>query len=963
MRDDLVMDTPPHVSQSAGSQPIGLLGDAHLQLLADLVDRFERVSAGDTSVARVVLLRGASGAGKSRIVRELYRHLREVQPEPGYWPALPEDDAVRSTGAGVDPLPNRKVLGPEPEEFLWHAGALPSFTWWAFDCGRMRSGGLVEAVDQARPALQVHLLPAMQAKAAQLGVEEKTLRLFDLARERIREAAEEGALEGLNWVASELAGTAVPGLGLAVDWVTRGVRAAHRGVEERQLLVTEVSFAGRAGQAHRTLAAEFAELVLATVHPEVPAVVVVEDVHLMGEGLVEFLRLVSARADARPVLVIATAWPEGEHPTFIQWRTHTRNTGNLEEWVMPNLGMEDRVSLLRRVAPATRAEDARRVAARYPNPLALKLFLSDDWVVPEIHQGALDLESLDLETVPTDVKDLYARRIAELPEQVRKALECAASALPLTWPTGPYRPEVVAVAAAKVIAVERESVVAGLVRAVEKDVTLSSRGLHSFREALIAEVLAERVRKKARVQLQEATRQALREHIAVVRGDRYLFQKPSRVDIHAAFWLTELLDRRPKTVDDAIAFTLTARTLIYSYQYRLVAELLQEALHHLPPDHPDTIVARSDLATAYQFMGVPAKAIPLYEALIADAPRVNTADHSQTLTARNNLAAAYREVGDLAKAIPLAKEVMKEAKKELGPDSEFTLGTRNGLGAAYRASGDLKRAAKQYKRAVRDSRQALGEDHAQTLMSRHNLAFVHLERGDRDRAIRQYKKVVEGCRRALGEDHPQTLRSRHNLAGAYVDNGELTLAIGQLESVMRDSRRLLSDHPQTLRSRKLLAEMYEKAGDLTQATLEFEAVVHDFRRVWGQGDFRTLGVLHQLARAYFNNHEVGRAIPVFETLVDGYAVTVGPDHPDALTAQTDLACAYYEVSDGRAVPLLEGVLSDRERTLGRGHPHTLRSRDILANAYFNAGLRERAVLMLRENLRYASGRPDSTNSP
>jgi len=301
------------------------------------------------------------------------------------------------------------------------------------------------------------------------------------------------------------------------------VRAAGRATEERRLRDTEVSFAGRASQTHRTLGAEFAELILATTHPQVPAVVVVEDAHLMGEGMVEYLTAVSMRAEDRPVLVISTAWPEGTNPTYRQWGTTTRNTGNLEEWVMPDLGIPDRVGLVLRVAPATSEKDAVRVAARYPNPLALKLFLGLKSVTRVINrnQGALVLEGLDLDALPAEIKDLYALRIKELPTEVREALECADGTLPAAWPTGPYHPGVVATAAAAAIAADQEGVAAGLDGAVQQGVTAVDEGLHSFREALIAEVLAERVDPLDRAELQDATRRVLREHIAAARGDRY----------------------------------------------------------------------------------------------------------------------------------------------------------------------------------------------------------------------------------------------------------------------------------------------------------------------------------------------------------------------------------------------------------------------------------------------------------
>jgi hypothetical protein len=81
-----------------------LLGDGHAQLVRDLRTRLNRLVAGDVSVPRVVVLEGASGTGKSRVIRELYRRLQSTQPEPEYWPPLPEHEpgplAGRAAAAG-----------------------------------------------------------------------------------------------------------------------------------------------------------------------------------------------------------------------------------------------------------------------------------------------------------------------------------------------------------------------------------------------------------------------------------------------------------------------------------------------------------------------------------------------------------------------------------------------------------------------------------------------------------------------------------------------------------------------------------------------------------------------------------------------------------------------------------------------------------------------------------------------
>ncbi|TKK91406.1 tetratricopeptide repeat protein [Herbidospora galbida] len=65
---------------------------------------------------------------------------------------------------------------------------------------------------------------------------------------------------------------------------------------------------------------------------------------------------------------------------------------------------------------------------------------------------------------------------------------------------------------------------------------------------------------------------------------------------------------------------------------------------------------------------------------------------------------------------------------------------------------------------------------------------------------------------------------------------------------------------------------------------------------------------------------------------------LGGDHPDALQFRNNLAYAYREAGDlGRAVPLYEQTLADCERILGTDHPTTKIVRDNVVAARQQAG--------------------------
>ena len=83
---------------------------------------------------------------------------------------------------------------------------------------------------------------------------------------------------------------------------------------------------------------------------------------------------------------------------------------------------------------------------------------------------------------------------------------------------------------------------------------------------------------------------------------------------------------------------------------------------------------------------------------------------------------------------------------------------------------------------------------------------------------------------------------------------------------------------------------------------------------------------------------------------------LGADHPQTLTARNNLARAYQDAGDlGRAIPLFEQTLADSERVLGADHPATLTSRNNLADAYQAAGDLGRAIPLYEQTLADSGG--------
>ncbi len=117
----------------------------------------------------------------------------------------------------------------------------------------------------------------------------------------------------------------------------------------------------------------------------------------------------------------------------------------------------------------------------------------------------------------------------------------------------------------------------------------------------------------------------------------------------------------------------------------------------LGTDHPDTITARGNLASAYHAAGRMAPGLQQAEQTRADAARVWGPDHQNTLTSSANLALAYHAAGRMTDAITLLRDTLARCERVLPPGDPLTKAVRETLaslgGQSARGSSGARRKA------------------------------------------------------------------------------------------------------------------------------------------------------------------------------------------------------------------------------------------------------------------------------
>jgi tetratricopeptide (TPR) repeat protein len=294
---------------------------------------------------------------------------------------------------------------------------------------------------------------------------------------------------------------------------------------------------------------------------------------------------------------------------------------------------------------------------------------------------------------------------------------------------------------------------------------------------------------------------ALHEHLTPYLDEQDV--ELARTLLHLRVWATWCLNELGDSVTQGIEY---GRILIADSERVLGAT------------HPDTMMSRNNLATAYWAAGRLDEALPLHVRVLADRERVLGETHPDTMMSRNNVATTYWAAGRLDAAMPLMERNLADRERVLGETHPDVMMSRNNLAEAYRSTARLDEALPLLERNLADSERVLGETHPDTLRARHSLAVTCQTGGRLNEAVALYERNLAHRERVLGETHPDTLVSRNNLASTYRSVGRLDEALPLYERNVADAEQVLGEtHPNTLRARQSLAEAYRAAGRIDEA--------------------------------------------------------------------------------------------------------------------------------------------------
>lgn len=956
-----------------------------------LAAAFDVVVASGTP--RWVRIEGNTGAGKTRLVQELYRTLASRQDDPGYWPpsilaAVPEAQREALTSVGA----RRKRTYPQVVRPA--AGATPHWFWWGVSCGT-QAGSEVQAIaaDLAQFAAHRDGLEARWREVTTIGT-----KLRDAARRRRTEVIETGADEAIGMAASA-ANLAVPGLGfvlMAAKWGVQGVR---------DRVADDPGVIDASGTGRPDLVGELAPALARLAGAGIPIVIVVEDLHEADPALVALLARLLGEDEA-PILLVTTSWPglaaEAGRPVAVLGSQVPDDRLAVLSVESDDLEPSARRHVVDDLDVALGDEVVDALAGRYRNPLALQLAAT---LLDRRAREGRSVEPASVAAMPADVRELAREAWRQLPPALQRVLAVGALLRPSSvsdlavlrdhrWDRGVVEEvaDALPFVASSVAELEADldtvTTAYGWVRMLD-DWDLA-RSFHDETQSAVAAQAAEDDLGPDREALYAAASTSLdrvlddggapaihaaRLLVALASEGFLPWHDPSRRAL--ALLMGESMERGSNP-DQSALLLMSARALEASAgedspvtlalrlrHGRMLTEtgrlseglealraVYDDSVRLLGPDHRETLIAGACLVNALYALGRLEDAIELVEQVIDGWTRTVGPRHPRTLAARGNLATLLGESGQADEAVEAFTTLLVDRTEVHGADHPSTLMVRNHRARWLGHAGRVDEALAAFESLLADQLELSGPRDPHSLIFAGNVAYWLAEAGRLDEAAARMEQVVEDCTEVHGPRHPRTLLDRHNLASIHGRAGRSSLAIEQYTTLLADRLQVHDPtHPVVLRTRNNLALELANAGWLEDAVAELTEVADVAVATLGPRHPDTLLWQCNLALHLERAGDPDEAIALLEVVVAGRSEVLGPRHRDTLSSRLDLLASRASVAGDETVSAeLTAFVDEAAEALGPRDELTLDGRDHLALALRAAGRTAEAVAVQTEAL-------------
>ena len=212
--------------------------------------------------------------------------------------------------------------------------------------------------------------------------------------------------------------------------------------------------------------------------------------------------------------------------------------------------------------------------------------------------------------------------------------------------------------------------------------------------------------------------------------------------------------------------SMLTQSRLLRYQQRnneavmLLHQIIQWVEDNGDDDHHLEILAKNNLATLYMEIDDNDSSGPLLAECLELNLKHNGPNHPETLIAITNLALFYESHNIFSNAEVMLLDVYKKRQIHVNAD---TYSTTLNLAIMYEKMGLNDESENFYKRALEIAHSLYGTEHINLLIPLQNLADFYSSNDSNEKAISLYKQYISIATKLLGADHDNTIKGKEML--------------------------------------------------------------------------------------------------------------------------------------------------------------------------------------------------------
>jgi len=368
----------------------------------------------------------------------------------------------------------------------------------------------------------------------------------------------------------------------------------------------------------------------------------------------------------------------------------------------------------------------------------------------------------------------------------------------------------------------------------------------------------------------------------------------------AHFELTKALYDTVGAPDEKRAYLLSSLALMYVEQnrYDRAVELGEEAValvtRAFGPDHPETIVTRSNLAWYLQLGRRYIDAEAEFNAVVGAYERVFGDDHFSLGVTLYNLGSLQSQTGKYVDAMKNYVRARDIWRTQVGPSHPYVLVAFSDIAQLHYEMGDHGKSEEMYLELIALEEQTQDADNPDRAYALNNLGMVYHAIGRLDEAWEYLSKANDLRIRTLGESHEYVLDGHINLGRLARQRGQTEEAVQRFRTVIDIATERYSEtHSLVGRSNRELGELLLDERRANDALPVLSAAVKSFEKEYAEGYWET-----GLARSLYGEalHLTGDSVSAEPLLRNGL---------DVLLASEDRLSRYTRQSVERLIRFYE----------------------------------------------------------